>query len=170
MVNRRKSAEIKSLRGTFRKDRDGDRTEAKMPPVTDIAKLKRPEWLDDDAVAAWDEVLPLLIEMGVITFADRHLLIAFVCAVSRLKSAEREIEANGLIVQGSTGPKKNPAVSVSDESMKMIRGLSSDLGLTPASRPGLNAKLPEKLTPEEQKKAEIAKRLIHDGRIPKYDP
>jgi len=163
MVNRRKSAEIKSLHGTFRKDRDGDRTEAKLAPVTDISKLKRPEWLDDDAVAAWDEVLPLLIEMGVITFADRHLLISFVCATSRLKAAEKEIEANGLIVQGSTGPKKNPAVSVSDESMKMIRGLSADLGLTPGSRPGLNAKVPEQLTPEEREKAEKAKRLLKPG-------
>ena len=159
MGRRKKPAELHRIHGTGEPARVNEDAPA-IEAVKDSDKLKRPEWLDDDAVAAWDEVLPLLIKMGVISIADRHLLIAFVCAVSRLKAAQKEIESNGLVVFGATGSKKNPAVTIADEATKQIRALSDDLGLSPKSRPGLHAKPPHELSAEEKAQEEAALRLL----------
>ena len=160
MPRRKKPADLHRIHGTDEPGRVNKDAPA-IAAVSDSEKLKRPEWLDDDAVAAWDEVLPLLIKMGVITIADRHLLIAFVCAVSRLKAAQRVIEADGLVVHGATGSKKNPGVTIADEATKQIRALSGDLGLTPASRPGLKANPLHELSDAEKAQEATARRLIH---------
>ena len=159
MPARKKSRKAKILQGTFRKDRDGNRNEPEIDPVKDQTALERPLWLDDDARAAWEYYLPILIEMGVITQADRALFTAYCVAVSTLKAAQKEIDENGLIVQGATGPKKNPAITIGDEAMRMIRLLGADLGLTPASRPGLHANPP----PDNSPHAEAARRLLKPG-------
>ncbi len=159
MGRRKKSGELHAIHGTGQPSRINKDAPA-IEAVDDIEKLERPLWLDADAVAAWDELLPILIRMGVITVADRHLLIALVCAISRLKGSQREIEANGLIVHGATGSKKSPGVTIADESTKQIRALSADLGLSPASRPGLKAKSLHKLSDYEKSQKEAAERLL----------
>ena len=159
MGRKRKPASLHDIHGTVqpgRLNKDAPAIEA----VSDIEKLKRPLWFDTDAREAWDELLPILIRMGVITVADRHLLIALCCAISRLKAAQRVIEADGLVVHGATGSKKSPGCTIADESTKAIRALSADLGLTPASRPGLHAKPPRELSPYEKAQEEAARRLI----------
>ena len=162
MGRRKKPAELHRIHGTgerARLNKDAPAIEA----VNDSAKIKRPEWLDDDAVEAWNELLPILIRMGVFTIADRHLLIALCCAISRLKAAQRVIESDGLVVFGATGSKKSPGVTIADESTKAIRALSGDLGLSPPSRPGLKAKPPQELSPEEKAQEEAARRLLKPG-------
>ena len=160
MPRRKKSRTAKILRGTFRSDRDDDHVEPEIDPIEDQTALERPTWLDDDAVTAWNYYLPILIEMGVITKADLAIFTAFTVAVSGLKAAEKEIESNGLIVIGASGPKKNPACTIRDECMRMIRSLGADLGLTPASRPGLHANPPGGMSAEEKAHEEVARRLI----------
>ncbi len=159
MPRRKKPAELHHIHGTGEPGRLNEDAPG-IEPVRDQAKIKRPNWLDDDAMETWNEFLPILIRMGVFTVADRQLLIAFCCACSRLKAAEREIQSNGLVIFGATGNKKNPAVTIADEATKQIRALSADLGLTPASRPGLKANPPTELSPEEKAYEEAARRLI----------
>ena len=162
MGRRKKPADLHRIHGTDKPGKmnyDAPEIEA----VSNIEKLARPLWLDADAVAAWDELLPILIRMGVFTIADRHLLIALVCAISRLKAAQRVIEADGLVVHGATGSKKSPGCMIADEATKAIRALSGDLGLSPPSRPGLKANPPYELSDEEKKREATARRLIKPG-------
>ncbi len=163
MGRRKKPAELHRIHGTGERARLNKDAPA-IEPVSDIEKLERPLWLDPDAVAAWDELLPILIRMGVFTIADRHLLIALCCAISRLKAAQREIEADGLVVHGATGSKKSPGCTIADEATKVIRALSGDLGLSPVSRPGLHANPPQELTEEEKKAEATALRLLGPNR------
>ena len=163
MGRRKKSKSAKILRGTFRKDRDGDRTEPKIDPVKDPAALVRPVWLDDDAVECWDYTLPIMIRMGTITVADLQIFIDYCLCVSLLKSAQKDVDENGLTVMGASGIKKSPSITIRDEQIKQIRLHAADLGLTPASRAGLNAKPPHELTGEEKRMKEAAKRLIKPG-------
>ena len=159
MGRRKKPAELHHIHGTGERARL-NKDAPEIEPVSDIEKIKRPLWLDADAVAAWDELMPILIRMGVFTIADRHLLIALCCAISRLKAAQKEIELNGLVVQGATGSKKSPGCTIADESTKAIRALSGDLGLSPPSRPGLKANPPYELSDEEKEREATARRLL----------
>ena len=159
MPRRKKPAELHRIHGTGERARLNEDAPG-IEPVRDQAKIKRPNWLDDDAVETWNEFLPILIRMGVFTIADRQLLIAFCCACSRLKAAQKEIQSNGLVIFGATGNKKNPAITIADEATKQIRALSADLGLTPGSRPGLKANPPGEQSAEDAKMADAVRRLI----------
>ncbi len=160
MPRRKKSKTAKILSGTFRKDRDGDRNEPEIDPVKDPAALVRPTWFDDAAVECWEYTLPIMIRMGTITVADLQIFIDYCLCVSLLKSAQKDIDENGLTVMGAGGIKKNPSVSIRDEQIKHIRQHAADLGLTPASRASLNANPPSELTGEEKAQDEAARRLI----------
>ena len=160
MARRRKSKTAKIVQGTFRPDRDGDRTEPKIDPVKDPAALVRPVWLDDDAIECWDYTLPIMIRMGTITVADRQHFIDYCLMVSTLYAAQKDIDENGLTVMGAAGIKKNPAVTIRDEAVKQIRLHAADLGLTPASRAALNANAPHEPSDEEKAQDEAARRII----------
>ncbi len=135
MTGKRKPTSLKIAQGTFRKDRENA-----GQPVLDVAdELHPPTWLDEESLAQWNYYLPILQNMHVITKADAAMLTAFCIALSRLKSAEKEIDENGLTVIGQAGIKKNPAVTVADEAMRQIRALGSELGLSPVARPKLVA-------------------------------
>ena len=70
MGRRKKPADLHRIHGTDKPGKmnyDAPEIEA----VSNIEKLARPLWLDADAVAAWDELLPILIRMGVFTIADQ---------------------------------------------------------------------------------------------------
>ena len=160
MPRRKKSRTAKILSGTFRKDRDGDRTEPKLDPVKDPAALVRPTWFDDAAVRCWDYTLPIMIRMGTITIADLQIFIDYCSCVSMFEAAQKDIDETGLTVMGAAGIKKNPSVTIRDEQIKHIRQHAADLGLTPASRASLNAKPPQELTKEEKEAEATALRLL----------
>ena len=155
MARRKKSAALHRIHGTDVKGRLNE-NEPEIDPIKDQSELKRPAWIHGDAREAWDFYLPILIDMGIITRADLALFTAYCVAVKTMKAAQKEIDENGLIVQGSTGPKKNPAITIQDEAMRMIRLIGADLGLTPASRPGLHANPP----PDNSPQARAAHRLF----------
>ncbi len=159
MGRRKKSGQLHAIHGTSQPSRINKDAPA-IDAIDDIEKIERPLWLDPDAVAAWDELLPILIRMAVFTVADRHLLIALVCAISRLKAAQRVIESDGLVVHGATGSKKSPGCTIADEATKAIRALSGDLGLSPPSRPGLRANPPQELSDKEKEAEATALRLL----------
>ena len=159
MRRKKKPADLHRIHGTGERARLNEDAPA-IEAVDDIEKLKRPLWFDTDAREAWDELLPILIRMGVITVADRHILIALCCAISRLKAAQRVIESDGLVVHGATGSKKSPGCTIADEATKAIRALSGDLGLSPPSRPGLRANPPQELSDKEKEAEATALRLL----------
>jgi P27 family predicted phage terminase small subunit len=68
-----------------------NRHEPKGPP----GKPRCPEWLDDDAKAAWRHLIPQLDLMGVLTRIDGNALARYCRLWSRWRKAEAFIDKNG---------------------------------------------------------------------------
>ncbi|WP_018964071.1 phage terminase small subunit P27 family [Ancylobacter sp. FA202] len=97
--------------------------------------LDPPDWLSEDARAEWNRVAPILIEeRRTLTVTDIATLVNYCVAVGRAAEAERIINAEGMIYQSKTGPKKHPAVAISSDAQTQARLLAGELGLTPVSR------------------------------------
>ncbi len=155
MGRKKKPTRLHLVHGTDRKDR----INTAEPEVEPVSELVAPSWFSAEQRAEWDLYLAELVAMRVIARADSAVLASFCIAVACLKDCEKLIDVNGLVIDGDNGPKKNPAITIGDEAMRMIRLLGADLGLTPASRPGLQANPP----PDNSEKARAARRLLKPG-------
>lgn len=100
-------------------------------PVTAVPKV--PSYLSKDAKAEWRRVAPILTdERKVLTVADLATLENYVIAVSDMRQAHREVQANGLVL-AATG-KRNPASTALNQAQQQMLRAAGELGLTPASR------------------------------------
>ena len=95
-----------------------------------------PEWLDAEARAEWDRIVPELAEMGLLSRADRPALAAYCTAWSRWVEAEAMVKKLGTIVKSPEKgfPMKSPYLSIADQSLETMRKLMVEFGLTPSSR------------------------------------
>jgi P27 family predicted phage terminase small subunit len=113
-----------------------------------------PDYLDAAAQAEWDRLIPILTKMRVLTVADGAELALYCQTHSRLLEAEEEITRLGVTLEEAitrdrgdgSDPKvigykykKNPAVTVRTECIKMLRAFLSDFGLSPAARTRVHA-------------------------------
>lgn len=94
-----------------------------------------PDWLAGEARAAWDRLVPMLMERGVLTRADASALACLSIAWGRLAEAEAVIAREGLTVTTITGGvKQHPAVQISAAAWgQVVRGCAL-FGLDPADR------------------------------------
>ncbi|MCB5226211.1 phage terminase small subunit P27 family [Alishewanella sp. 16-MA] len=105
------------------------------PSYSEIQSVDAPEWLSADAATMWTLVTTELIREGVLTVTDLHNVEAFCTSYSNWRIAQKEIDQNGITVEGATGGlQKNPAVTVANESLRQIVTFGSLLGLDPSSR------------------------------------
>ena len=120
----------------------------KNEPQPAGSRPKKPEWLDDEGKKAWEQLVPILERMRVLTEADGFALAVLCEAWSRYRRA-----TDMLIQYGDVYPVKNP-----DGTLKMlrrspysamqmelalnVRRMLAEFGLTPAARGRLIA-LPE---------------------------
>jgi len=95
-----------------------------------------PDWLDAEAKAEWERVIPDLAEMGVLSRADRPALAAYCTAWSRWVEAEAMVKRFGMIVKSPEKgfPMKSPYLSIADQALETMRKLLVEFGLTPSSR------------------------------------
>lgn len=97
-----------------------------------------PDYLSDDAKAAWSEIMASL-PPGMITAADAPLLAAYCEAVATHKAAVESLAARGvarsrcLLVHG----KPAPQLRIMAEAARTMATLGTRLGLSPADRSGL---------------------------------
>ena len=68
------------------------------------------------------------------TASDRASFAAYAANVDMLIRAKRDIELNGMTVEGSRGPIRNPAVAVFTAATAAMKSLAGEFGLTPSSR------------------------------------
>lgn len=131
MAKKAKPTTAKILQGTFRKDRAA-KNEVKHKAVKDI---KPPNWMDGLALKKWNELAPVLQKSGVLTEVDIHNLEAFCVSYQTWRLAVDEIDKEGITMPTVKGGiQKNPAVTVSNESLKNMAMYGSQLGLDPSSR------------------------------------
>ncbi|HEY2361188.1 MAG TPA: phage terminase small subunit P27 family [Candidatus Angelobacter sp.] len=106
-----------------------------------------PAGLSAAAQEEWHRIIPILQGMRVLTIAYSAAVAGYCQAYARWFEAEADIVAHGSIIEepiirrrrgeddeiAGHKRKKNPAVAISNESMKIMRVFLSDLGLSPAS-------------------------------------
>ena len=126
-----KSAELKLLSGTYRRDRSAPKTTSarleRMPPA--------PKDLSDEARKQWQRLAPAVKETGAMTASD---LIAFELLCRTLATA---IEAEEIIAKegatiaaGSGGRKAHPALAMMATARAQATALLAQFALTPRGR------------------------------------
>lgn len=111
-----------------------DRVNRSEPRLTRSVPV-RPDHLDAFGEEAWDDIVPKLAELGVLTELDGHALALYCSTYSRWRTACEEIRVGGVTSftdQGSL--KSNPAVSVASQCERFMTAILLEFGLTPSSR------------------------------------
>ena len=134
---------IKALRGN-----PGRRPLPANEPQATVAEPYRPAHLDDDAIAEWNRIVPLLLAMRVLTEAD-YLSLANLCqAYSTLVKAQKKLNATGLLVKAPSGyPMQSPLITIINQNTDIVTKLCREFGLTPSARSRVQA-LPEQKSKE----------------------
>ena len=110
--------------------------EAKGP----AGKPKCPAWLDADAKAAWQQLIPMLDAMGVLTKIDGNALIRYCRYWSRWRKAEDWIEKHGEMypIKDEAGRvrcfQQWPQVAVSHKLCHELTRIEAEFGMTPSAR------------------------------------
>ncbi len=105
-------------------------------PIAPTGIPECPDWLDEEAKAEWQRIVPELQLMGMLSRADRPALAAYCTAWSRWKNAEEQVRKFGAIVKSPEKgfPMKSPYLSIAEQSLETMRKLMVEFGLTPSSR------------------------------------
>jgi P27 family predicted phage terminase small subunit len=95
-----------------------------------------PDWLDEEAKAEWQRIVPELDAMGLLSRVDRPALAAYCTAWSRWVNAEEQVRKFGPIVKSPERgfPMKSPYLSIADQALEIMRKMMVEFGLTPSSR------------------------------------
>lgn len=105
------------------------------PTFTPVLAVEAPIWLDENATTMWDMIMAELCGQQVLCITDLHNVEAFCVAYSRWRKAEELIRVEGITIEGAMGGKiKNPACTVSNESLRQMASFGALLGLDPSSR------------------------------------
>lgn len=121
---------IKKARGTHQKCRD-----APNAVEAPVGAPPRPSGLEGDKVAAakWDEVLPKLLELKVVSELDGQALESYCRAYSRWVAYQALAEAEP-IVETVFGPKVNPSAGEARKWAAILNACGDRLGLSPSAR------------------------------------
>jgi P27 family predicted phage terminase small subunit len=92
-----------------------------------------PDWLDGDARAMWEQVVPELQRLQILKPVDGAALAAYCQTWARFCAAQRTIAKCGMFVETERGPVKHPAVLIIEAASKELRAWSAEFGLTPSS-------------------------------------
>jgi P27 family predicted phage terminase small subunit len=93
-----------------------------------------PESLPEKPAAVWREVVPELVEIGLVRSIDATVLEALCRAVSRAREAEAILDADGLIVEGARGMVPHPAQRIASSSWALALRIAGEYGLTAVAR------------------------------------
>jgi P27 family predicted phage terminase small subunit len=102
-----------------------------------------PEHLTDDALAEWNRVIDLLVNLKLVTQIDRAALAAYCQAYGRWVQAERSLAemaakdklTRGLMIKTKSGNLiQNPLVGAANKAMADMMRYCVEFGMTPSSR------------------------------------
>ncbi len=134
-----KPTALKLLHGT-----PGQRKLPTDEPKPDTAMPVRPVWLNGEAKAEWDRVVPELHRLGLATSVDRAALIAYCDQWRTYVTATRAVLAQGAVI--SLGKEdddgevtfmrmaKNPNVLIARDALMACKSFMAEFGLTPSAR------------------------------------
>ena len=97
-----------------------------------------PEWLEGEARAEWERLIPLLGSMGVLSRIDGSALAALCQSWGEYRRYTAVLSAEGAATTNARGNvTKHPAATVQQEAFGRWAKLMREFGLTPAARVGL---------------------------------
>lgn len=112
----------------------GKRKINRAEPKISGGTVTPPSWLGKAAKAEWRRLAKVLPN-GLVTPADRQVFAQYCQSVARLAEVERAIDEHGMTFLSENGyPCQRPEVTIAKGLHQQLRGLESDLGLTPSSR------------------------------------
>jgi P27 family predicted phage terminase small subunit len=128
---------IKKLAGTYRpSDGNEPQPEPGMPTA--------PAHLDELAREEWNRLAQELFKLGLLTGCDRATLAAYCVCYSRWVTAEKELQAGGVIYRTAAGqPAISPWHSVAKNALAQLRGFATELGLSPSARSRIDVEPPQ---------------------------
>ncbi len=160
-----KPTALKKLQGNPGRRRLNENEPVLQPGEPAMPKLGR------IATREWRDIVPLLLTMGVLTPADGKALAAYCSAFEQWMLADQDIRKRGIMVRslkfragayrrnrktGETVPytyyevRKNPAVGIKSDALKLMKTYLIEFGLTPASRSKLHIEKPTEADPFEE--------------------
>jgi P27 family predicted phage terminase small subunit len=99
-----------------------------------------PVGLPDSPAAVWREIMPELVEIGLVRSIDATVLEALCRAVARARDAEAMLDRDGLVIDGVRGGLvPHPASRIARDCWALALRISGDYGLTAVSRLRLGA-------------------------------
>ena len=137
MSNKRKSTELKVLKGTFRKHREGA-----GGPLCECNEIPLPpDFLSEEALKEWNRIAPKLYEAGLLTSMDRTAFAIYCQAYGRYRQALSEMQGQELVISTKAGNQvRNPLLRIADQAAELLLKVAKQFGMTPASRSKVSAK------------------------------
>ena len=121
---------LKLLRGNPGKRRLNQREPDPEPAIPSC-----PPHLNKEARREWRRVTKQLFALGLVTQLDRSALAAYCDAYSRWVEASVQIQQFGLILKAPSGyVMQSPYLAILNTALEQMRVLSSEFGMSPASR------------------------------------
>ncbi len=122
------------MRGSWRADLN------RGEPIAPPGAPERPEWLGEMAAAAWDDLAPMLAEVGVMTMNDGPALALLCETWATWKQATEAMAREGAVVATyysngeQSGAKPSPWATIARNSGAQLHRLFQEFGLTPSAR------------------------------------
>ena len=112
----------------------GKRALPKHEPRPDLGVPDKPDTLSPVAAEEWDRLAPQLGKLGLLTHIDMTAFVAYCECYADYILARRDIEKYGRVVEHGDLLKRNPAVQMANDSLRLMRQYLMEFGLTPSSR------------------------------------
>jgi P27 family predicted phage terminase small subunit len=129
-----KPTNLKLIQGTYRQDR-GNPSEPKPKAVIPPC----PAFLQGEARKQYQKTAKKLARIGLMTELD-DMALSILCAEWQQYLDATEQKKSGILVKSPNGfPVLNPYVAVASQSIKKIRALLAEFGMTPGSRSRIHA-------------------------------
>lgn len=129
---------ILKVRGSWRAD-----TRSGEPECSGIPKP--PEWLEGEALAKWNQLVPKLARMGVIGDVDGDVIAAYCEAWSEFVLARKYIDEHGEIACGEKGGEyQHPMVGIKNKAVERMGRLGAQFGWSASARTGLKVEAQQK--------------------------
>jgi P27 family predicted phage terminase small subunit len=103
-----------------------------------------PDWLEGEALAEWNRVVPELAAIGLTALVDRAALVVYCQAWSAYVAASRVLAEQGPTSTGRNGELvKHPAAQIARDNADLMAKYGAQFGFSPASRARLTITKPD---------------------------
>lgn len=103
-------------------------------PQPDTAIPKKPEWLGPIASDKWDEVVPALVELGVMAVVYGDFIAMYCQAHQDLHDAMQILNQSGMTCLSEKGGEYlHPAVSIKQNAIDRIARFGKEFGMSPSA-------------------------------------